>query len=139
MLNCKLLNWYETLFKLGMKNSKTELLVICITTAKKWRTIDFFNSLLLKFIYSEKASKFCEIFTLLLTTVHTVKSMVAFSEYMNFTYKTVVKLLATLPNLRNSCFLTSGNIVSQGALSAPKSRIHKTMICVSNYYRWFVY
>ena len=45
----------------------------------------------LKFIYSEKASKFCEIFTLLLTTVHTVKSkvkisqnFVAFSEYMNF-------------------------------------------------------
>ena len=41
--------------------------------------------------YSEKASKFCEIFTLLLTTVHTVKSkmkisqnFVAFSEYMNF-------------------------------------------------------
>ena len=45
----------------------------------------------LKFIYSEKATKFCEIFTLLLTTVHTVKSkvkisqnFVAFSEYMNF-------------------------------------------------------
>ena len=28
---------------------------------------------LIKFIYSEKAKKFCEIFTLLLTTVHTVK------------------------------------------------------------------
>ena len=48
-------------------------------------------SLLLKFIYSEKATKFCEIFPLLLTTVHTVKSkgkisqnFVAFSEYMNF-------------------------------------------------------
>ena len=46
----------------------------------------------LKFIYSEKATKFCEIFFLLLTTVHTVKSegrnsqnFVAFSEYMNFT------------------------------------------------------
>ena len=45
----------------------------------------------IKFIYSEKATKFCEIFTLLLTTVHTVKSkvkiskkFVAFSEYMNF-------------------------------------------------------
>ena len=44
-----------------------------------------------KFIYSEKATKFCEIFTLLLTTVQTVKSkvkilqnFVAFSEYMNF-------------------------------------------------------
>ena len=45
----------------------------------------------LKFIYSEKATKFCEIFTLLLTTVHSIKSkvkisqnFVAFSEYMNF-------------------------------------------------------
>ena len=44
-----------------------------------------------KFIYSDKATKFCEISTLLLTTVHTVKSkveilqnFVAFSEYMNF-------------------------------------------------------
>ena len=42
-----------------------------------------------KFIYSEKATKFCKIFTLLLTTVHTVKSKVkisqnyvAISEYM---------------------------------------------------------
>ena len=46
----------------------------------------------LKFIYSEKATKFCDIFPLRLTTVHTVKSkgnisqkIVAFSEYMNFT------------------------------------------------------
>ena len=29
---------------------------------------------LLKFIYSEKATKFCKIFPLLLPTVHTVKS-----------------------------------------------------------------
>ena len=45
----------------------------------------------LKFIYSEKVTKFCEIFTLLLTAVHTIKSkvkisqnFVAFLEYMNF-------------------------------------------------------
>ena len=45
----------------------------------------------LKFIYSEKAAKFCEIFTLLLSYVVPVKSkvkisqnFVAFSEYMNF-------------------------------------------------------
>ena len=50
------------------------------------------NILILKFINSEKATQFWEIFTLLLTTVHTVKSkvkilqnFVAFSEYMNFT------------------------------------------------------
>ena len=49
------------------------------------------NSLIIKFIYSEKATKFCEICTLLLTAVHIVKSKVkisqtflAFSEYMNF-------------------------------------------------------
>ena len=46
----------------------------------------------LKFIYSEKATKFCEILTLLLTVCTVVKSKVkisqnsvAFSEYMNFT------------------------------------------------------
>ena len=51
-------------------------------------SVDYF---MLKFIYSEKATKFCEIFPLLLTTVHTVKSkgkisqnFVVFSEYMNF-------------------------------------------------------
>ena len=45
----------------------------------------------LKFIYSEKATNFCEIFTLLLSYVVHVKSkvkisqnFVAFSEYMNF-------------------------------------------------------
>ena len=48
---------------------------------------------LLKFVYSEKATEFCEISTLLLSTVHTDKSKVeisqkilAFSEYMNFKY-----------------------------------------------------
>ena len=45
----------------------------------------------IKFIYSEKATKFCKIFTLLLTVCTAVKSkvkilqnFVAFSEYMNF-------------------------------------------------------
>ena len=49
--------------------------------------------LLLKFIYSEKATKFCEISTLLLSNLMPVKSkveisliFVAFSEYMNFTF-----------------------------------------------------
>ena len=51
-----------------------------------------FKNVLLKFIYSEKATKFCEIFPLLLTVCTVVKSkekiiqnFVAFSEYMNFT------------------------------------------------------
>ena len=50
---------------------------------------------MLKFIYSEKAIKFCEIFTLLLSYVMPVKSkvkisqnIVAFSEYMNFNWRT---------------------------------------------------
>ena len=53
----------------------------------------------LKFIYSEKATKFCEIFPLLLTRVHTVKSkgkvsqnFVAFSEYMNFNFVNPFKM-----------------------------------------------
>ena len=47
---------------------------------------------IVKLIYSEKATKFCEIFPLLLTVCTLVKSkgkisqnFVAFSEYMNFT------------------------------------------------------
>ena len=47
----------------------------------------------LKFVYSEKATKFFEIFPLLLSTVHTDKSkaeisqnFVAFSEYTNFNH-----------------------------------------------------
>ena len=52
------------------------------------------NDDFIKFVYSEKATKFCEISTLLLSTVHTDKSkveilqnIVAFSEYMNFKSK----------------------------------------------------
>ena len=48
-------------------------------------------STLVKFIYSEKATKFCKIFTLLLTgttqdksKVKILQNFVAFSEYMNF-------------------------------------------------------
>ena len=51
----------------------------------------FYDSHFIKFVYSEKATKFCEISTLLLCTVHTDKSkvevlqnFVAFSEYTNF-------------------------------------------------------
>ena len=49
------------------------------------------NGILLKFIYSEKATKFCEIFPLLLTVCTVFKNkgkisqyFVAFSKYMNF-------------------------------------------------------
>ena len=52
---------------------------------------DCYNSIIVKFIYSEKATKFCKIFSLLLSYIVLVKSkvkilqnFVAFSEYMNF-------------------------------------------------------
>ena len=52
------------------------------------------SQMFLKFIYSEKATKFCEISTLLLSYVVPVKSkveisqnFVAFSEYINFNNK----------------------------------------------------
>ena len=55
---------------------------------------------LLKFIYSEKATKFCEISTLDLSFVVTVKStveisqsFVAFSEYMKFKLGSTVVIL----------------------------------------------
>ena len=59
----------------------------------------------LKFIYSRKATKIFEIFPLLLTSVHTVKSkgkilqnFVGFSEYMKF--KNVVGKICPLSNLK---------------------------------------
>ena len=55
-------------------------------------------TMLLKFKFSEKATKFCEIFTLLLSYAVPVKSkvkisqsFVAFSEYINFTYVGLTK------------------------------------------------
>ena len=55
----------------------------------------------MKLLYSEKATKFCEIFTLLFTVCTVVKSkvkfsqnFVTFSEYMNFTVDAAI-ILAT--------------------------------------------
>ena len=55
------------------------------------RSLEAEQKELIKFIYSENATKFCKIFTLLLSYVVPVKSkvkisqnIVAFSEYMNF-------------------------------------------------------
>ena len=63
-------------------------------TTQKIKSIKTFaneRQVVLKFVYSEKATKFGETSTLLLSTVHTDKSeveisknVVAFSEYMNF-------------------------------------------------------
>ena len=84
-------------------DSHTSWTLYCFLPCKK---VDILMSLLpeeiLNFIYSEKATKFCEISTLFLTSVlHTVKSKVdilqnfaAFSKYMNFKSK-------ILPNFKN--------------------------------------
>ena len=64
----------------------------------------------LKFIYSEKTTNFCEIFTLLLSYVVPVKSKVkilaAFSEYMNFTSQSSNKSKEDNPKNEDrwSCF-----------------------------------
>ena len=71
---------------------------------------DFFqivlNALVLKFIFYEKATKFCEIFTLLLSYVLPVKStekisqnFVAFSEYMNFNRSWLLSFFILFPLL----------------------------------------
>ena len=72
------------------------------------------KSILLKFIYSEKATKFCEFFPLLLTTVHTVKrkgkisqNFVAFSEYMNFMWNKCLLFPLLLPLVRPLLFVLS--------------------------------
>ena len=66
----------------------------CRTVGKciKAKHIDLTLRPKLKFIHSEKATKFCEMFTLLLSYLVPVKrkvknspNFVAFSEYMNFT------------------------------------------------------
>ena len=65
--------------------------------------------MLVKFIYSEKATKVCEI-------LHTVKSkgkisqnFVAFSEYMNFTENSSFELLRILSNcLRTKKYMHEG-------------------------------
>ena len=69
--------------------------VLCLLRNLMYQTLSIFRGfashILLKFIYSEKATKFCEISTLLLSYVVPVKSkvdisqnFVASSEYMNF-------------------------------------------------------
>ena len=75
----KQINWPNSMLSAILFN-------ISIKISRKWES-------LINFIYSEKVTKFCKIFLLLLTTVHIVKSkgkilkiFVAFSEYMNFKY-----------------------------------------------------
>ena len=73
--------------------------------------------LLLKFIYSKKPTKFCEIFLLLFTVCTVVKSKgkisqncAAFSEYMNFT---MTCFLIRRDNIKLICI---DNIIVQSVL-----------------------
>ena len=79
-------------------NSMSESFIVIVpTTQKRYvfeKHIVFECSKQLKFMFSKKATKFCEIFPLLLTTVHSVKSkgkisqkFLAFSKCMIFNYK----------------------------------------------------
>ena len=86
------------LYKQGFQHTQWALAYIRIITYTTmyicmyyFRGPDIFISTIIKFIYSEKATKFCEIFTLLLSYVMPVKSKVKisqncvpFSEFMNF-------------------------------------------------------
>ena len=81
--------------------------------------------LCIKFIYSEKATRFCKIFTLLLSYVVPVKSkvkisqrFVAFSEYMNFTYQGKTE---TETRLLSCCFFDYNQIMIY-ALEEQKER-----------------
>ena len=65
---------------------------------REQNVFEFDAQLALKFIYSEKATKFCKISTLYLTVCIVVKSkveisqnFVAFSEYMNFNFLLIFK------------------------------------------------
>ena len=82
---------------LGLESVSVRLSIVLserISVSGRIHRISYYyspNIITVKFIYFEKATKFTKIFTLLLTTVHTVKSkvkilqnVVAFSEFMNF-------------------------------------------------------
>ena len=81
VLSVLYLSWYFSSLFIGLWHSRDQ---------KISKGLKSQQEIYIKFIHSEKATKFCEIFPLLLTTVNTVKSKgkilqnsVAFSEYMN--------------------------------------------------------
>ena len=98
----------------------------------------FLAIVLVKFIYSEKATKFCEISTLLLSFIVPIKSkveisqnFVAFSEYMNFT---TIKL----KDFRLGMYVTiySTWILLKSIFSALFITTFLTVISVVCYYRY---
>ena len=67
--------WFSFLVFINFDWGKTNSLIY-YSNSNPWSLFVFFCNFTLKLIYSEKATKLCEIFPLLLTTVHTVKSKV---------------------------------------------------------------
>ena len=92
-------DFFHTIIKTKKWQSESSLGIRFDYVVEIFLNVSQFIIHVLKFLYSEKATKFCEIFPLILTTVHTVKSkgeisqnFVAFSEYMNFTFCDLWKL-----------------------------------------------
>ena len=110
-----------------------DLLCCLLKREGNWTTDTFFAFYVycqVKFIHSEKATKFCEISTLDLSYVVTVKStveisqnFVAFSEYMNFTQELGMLVGGYLiaqapgPNWQHSFFFEGGQINKQKSVT----------------------
>ena len=96
----KRLKWWKPACKVFIYKSCDQIFLVL-----QWQHADLDRHRFVKFIYSEKATKFCEISTLILSSVHTVKSkveisqtFVAFSEYMKFDFN-ILKVYETTPTL----------------------------------------
>ena len=90
-MTCVLLLLKDKIRVIPLFTALGAILILCQHILGLFLTHPTLAKIVVKFIYSEKATEFCEIFTLLLTTVHTVKSnvkisqnFVTFSEYINF-------------------------------------------------------
>ena len=106
--------------------------------------------LCLKFIHSEKATKFCEIFILLLTLttydkskVKILQNFVAFSEYMNFNgwekfFKALQEKIRVLEKPEWNWFFQSHNAIflsnlgAQVSFSIVLSKIFAIFVGISN-------
>ena len=82
------------------------------------------NASVLQFIYSEKATKFCEIFNLLLSYEVPVKSKVkisqnyvAFSEYMNFNRNGSPSDLCIMTLFKRDCGMVRGGFQEKTVFS----------------------
>ena len=103
-------NWWVSTYTFGKGRKISKTIFLGFNSSKK-----------LKFIYSEKATKFCEISTVDLSNVVPVKStveisqnVVAFSEYMNFNNMSTICLFLLFSTKKHKeagkCFLQNVTI-----------------------------